>query len=75
MHHDGDDWFELLDELEGELLSVCDGTNSMNEIFQQYTAMDEDEELTKEFLEEADVILQNIVYRLVRLYENTLISW
>jgi hypothetical protein len=75
MHHDGNAWYELMDELEGELLSVCDGSSTLNDILQQYTAMEEGEEMTKERIEEVEVILQNIVYRLVRLYDNTLISW
>lgn len=75
MFHDGDEWFELLDELEGELLTICDGSNTLNDILQQYTEMDENEKMTKERMEQTEVILQNIVYRLVRLYENTLISW
>lgn len=75
MHHEGNEYFELLDELEGELLSICDGSNTLNDILQQYTAVDENQEMTKERLEEAEIILQNIVYRLVRLYENTLIAW
>lgn len=75
MHHEGNEWHELMDELEGELLSVCDGTITLNDILQQYTRMEEGEEMTKERIEETEVILQNIVYRLVRLYDNTLISW
>jgi hypothetical protein len=30
MHHGKAEWFELLDELEGELLSVCDGSHTMS---------------------------------------------
>jgi hypothetical protein len=75
MHHEKAAWFEVVDELEGELLSVCDGTNTMNDILAQYTAMDEDGDMTKESVDETQVLLQNIVHRLVRLYEQTLISW
>lgn len=75
MHHDGNEWYEILDELEGELLSVCDGTSTLSDIFQQYTEMGEDEQMDKDKMEEAELLLQNLVYRLVRLYENTLISW
>mmetsp|Transcript_29674 Transcript_29674/g.71434 ORF Transcript_29674/g.71434 Transcript_29674/m.71434 type:complete len:886 (-) Transcript_29674:788-3445(-) len=75
MHHDGDEWYEILDELEGELLSVCDGTSTLSDIFQQYTEMQEDEQMDKGRIEEAELLLQNLVYRIVRLYENTLISW
>ena len=64
-----------MDELEGELLSICDGTVTMNEIMAHYTAVDEGTALGKDHVEEAQTILQNIVQRLVRLYEHTLISW
>jgi predicted NodU family carbamoyl transferase len=75
MHHGKEEWVDLLDELEGELLSVCDGKNTLNDILAHYTAMDEADELNKERVEETEVLLQNIVHRLVRLYESTLISW
>jgi carbamoyltransferase len=75
MQHEKGAWFEVLDELEGELLSICDGTNTMNDILAQYTAMDDDEEMSKERVEDTQLLLQNIVHRLVRLYEHGLISW
>lgn len=75
MHHDKAEWFEVLDELEGELLSVCDGDITLNEIIAQYSEMAESEELSKERVESTQVLLQNLVHRLVRLYEQTLISW
>jgi hypothetical protein len=75
MHSEENEWFELLDELEGELLAVCDGTTTLNDIMAHYTAADEDESIGQPELEEAQVLLQNIVARLVRLYEHTLISW
>jgi len=78
MHNEiGGGWYELLDELEGELLSVADGTNSLNDILAQYTATDESKAsaMSKERQEETQLLVQNIVHRLVRLYENTLISW
>ena len=82
MHSDkGGAWFYLLDELEGELLSICDGSVTLNEILTQYTAAaaGEDEgkgiEMNDARVEETQVMLQNIVHRLVRLYEHTLISW
>jgi len=82
MHSDtGGAWFHLLDELEGELLSICDGSANLNEILAQYTAAGaaDDEggggELDNDRVEETQVMLQNIVHRLVRLYEHTLISW
>lgn len=75
MHNDNNEWYDLLDELEGELLSVCDGSSTLNDIFQEYTEMDEDQQMDEARIEEAEVLLQNLVYRIVRLYENTLISW
>ncbi len=83
MHSDnGGAWFYLLDELEGELLSICDGSANLNEILAQYTAAsagDDNEkggiEMNDARVEETQVMLQNIVHRLVRLYEHTLISW
>uniref|UniRef100_A0A7S4AMR8 Carbamoyltransferase n=1 Tax=Pseudo-nitzschia australis TaxID=44445 RepID=A0A7S4AMR8_9STRA len=82
MHSDGGGaWFYILDELEGELLSICDGSANLNEILAEYTAAassaDEKEggELSNDRVEDTQVMLQNIVHRLVRLYEHTLISW
>ncbi|KAL3907131.1 MAG: hypothetical protein SGILL_008995, partial [Bacillariaceae sp.] len=53
MHSDtcgSQEWFELLDELEGELLSVADGTATLNDILAQYTAVKKGEKgaLSKE---------------------------
>jgi hypothetical protein len=61
-----------LDELEGEILSVCDGTATLNDIMSQYTATPEDEQVD---MEANQNVLQNIVHRMVRLYEHTFISW
>lgn len=69
------EWFELLDELEGEILSVCDGTVTLNDLLAQYTAVPDDKEICKEDMEAAQTLMQNIVHRLVRLYENTLMYW
>lgn len=77
MHADGgkNEWFELIDELEGELLSICDGTVTLNDIMAHFTASPEDLQFGKEEVDDAQTILQNVVHRLVRLYEHTLISW
>jgi carbamoyltransferase len=69
------EWYECLDEMEGELLSVCDGTVSLNDIMAQYTTTPSEEQFEQEDIDDAEVLLQNIVHRLVRLFENTLISW
>lgn len=75
MHNEKDGgWFELLDDLEGQLLGVCDGTVGVNDIMTQFTAMMEEENYDK--ITEADQLLfENIIRRLVRLYEHALISW
>jgi hypothetical protein len=78
MHSDGTgEWFDLLDELEGELLSVADGTNTLNDILAQYTAVKKGQQsaIDPSHEEETQTLVQNIVHRLVRLYESTLISW
>jgi predicted NodU family carbamoyl transferase len=78
MHDDRTgEWFDLLDELEGELLSVADGTNTLNDFLAQYTAVKKDQEsaISQSREEETQTLVQNIIYRLVRLYESTLISW
>jgi len=75
MYNERDPYFELIDELEGELLSICDGTNQINDIMAHYTATPEDEKITDADLEESQIIFENIARRLVRLYEHTLISW
>jgi len=84
MHNEKDGgWFELLDDLEGELLGICDGSSTLNEILTQFKSemggdgmpsSNEDDESTE--LPELDQILfENIMRRLIRLYEHTLISW
>ena len=70
-------WFDLLDDLEGELLGVCDGNVGVNEIMSQYLTMNDDGEDAQEAesIEYQEVLFQNIVSRLIRLYEQTIISW
>ncbi|GAX09908.1 carbamoyltransferase [Fistulifera solaris] len=75
MHGNKNEWFELLDDLEGEILSVCDGQVSLNDIMTFYTAVEQEEALGEKNVADAQNILQNTVHRLVRLYEHTLISW
>ena len=76
LHVDGkNEWFTLLDELEGQLLSVSDGTTTLNEIVAEFTTMEEGEELDDAKVEDAQTILQNVVHRFVRLYEHTLVYW
>lgn len=75
MQGDRNEWFELMDELEGQVLSLCDGSATLNEIMAFYTAVPVDKALGPDDVESAENLLQNIVQRLVRLYEHTLISW
>lgn len=74
MHHETNEWFELLDDLEGELLAVCDGKVSLNDIVRQYT-MNSSFSDGSEGLDDAQILLQNVVHRLGRLYDHTLIYW
>ena len=76
MHHDtANSWFTLTDELEGELLSICDGTNTINDMVGYFTARSDDDEITNEDVEDGQEIFQQITRRLIRLYEHSLISW
>ncbi|KAL7469084.1 hypothetical protein ACHAXS_009335 [Conticribra weissflogii] len=75
MHNEKDGgWFELIDDLEGQLLGVCDGSVGVGDIMTQFAAMNEEENFEK-ISEQDQILLENILRRLVRLYEHTLISW
>ena len=67
-------WFELLDDLEGQLLGVCDGSMGVNEIMNQFSSMNENINHDK-ITDDDQLLVENILRRLVRLYEHTLISW
>lgn len=75
MHNERDEYFDLIDELEGEILSVCDGTNQVNDIMGHYTAVPEEAERSDADVEVSQALFENIAQRLIRLYEHTLISW
>ena len=81
LHNDKDEWYEMVDELEGELLAICDGTVMLNDILGHFTAIPEDEEREVDEYEKADsfsqsqALMENLIKRLVRLYEFTFISW
>ena len=81
MHNERDGgWFELVDELEGQLLGMCDGKSGVNDMMSYFAAMaaeDEefDEKKAKQFTEEDQMLIENILRRLIRLYDSTLISW
>jgi len=73
LHGPRNEWFEFIDELESEIFSVCDGKTSLNEIMRYFTQGIET--IDDENMEDMENLLQNIVQRIVRLYEQTLISW
>jgi len=76
MHNPKDEWFELLDDLEGQLLGLCDGTVGVNEIMTQFAAMSGEENQQFDKITDYDqVLFENIIRRLIRLNEHTLISW
>lgn len=65
-------WFTLLDELEGELLGICNGKVSVNDLTNEYLTNAGDNANNQEYQE---ILFGNILRRLIRLYEHTLISW
>jgi len=82
MHNEKDGgWLPLVDELEGQLLGVCDGTVGVNDIASQFLGSppDDDEKTGDKELKERQEfeknVFANIVERFVRLYEQALISW
>jgi carbamoyltransferase len=74
-HEQKNNWFALTDELEGEILSICDGTNTVNDLMAYFTIKDNDEGYTDEELEESREIFQQITRRLIRLFEHGFLSW
>ncbi|CAB9528625.1 Nodulation protein [Seminavis robusta] len=72
-------WFELADEFEGEILSACDGTITLNEILAQYTVKssedDDADQPSQSKVSDSQILAENAIQRLVRLYEHTLIHW
>jgi len=68
-------WFELLDELEGEVLSLCDGTVPMDDIMAYFASVASDTESNSNDENDPDELLQNVIYRMLRLYENSFIHW
>jgi len=76
MHHDEkDNWHELVDELEGEILSICDGTNTINDILAFFTTKPLNEEYEEEDVEDSSDLVQQVLSRVYRLHENTFLSW
>jgi len=76
MHHEEkNNWFELSDELEGEILSICDGTNTVNDILAFFTMKPTEEDFDEEDVEDTNMLVQQVLSRVYRLYENTFLSW
>lgn len=83
MHNEMDGgWFELIDDFEGQLLGLCDGKSGVNDMIGYYSAMSEDEQekqdeekKNEQFTEEDQLLVENILRRLIRLYDSTMISW
>jgi hypothetical protein len=84
MHNELDGgWFELVDDLEGQLLGMCDGTSGVNDMISYYSALAEEEEQdenekklkSSQFTEDDQLLVENVLRRLIRLYDSTMISW
>jgi hypothetical protein len=76
MHHEEkNNWFELADELEGEILSICDGTNTLNDMMAYFTVKPNDEGYSDDEIEDTREIFEQITRRLIRLYEHTFLTW
>lgn len=82
MHNEkaDDGWFTLIDELEAEVLAMCDGKTDVEQMFLRFSEMESDEEGEGEVSEEEQkaidqVMFQNIVTRLIRLFDHSLVSW
>eukprot|EP00970_Alexandrium_tamarense_P006529 scaffold1112_cov195-Alexandrium_tamarense.AAC.16 len=73
MHNEKDGgWFELLDDLEGQLLGICDGSVGVNDIMTHFSALAEEEgqQQFDKITEYDQILFENIIRRLVRLYEH-----
>ena len=78
MHNENDDqgWFTILDDLEGEILALSDGSVSVQEMIEQFhhpSDISSRDDNNDEAFDEN--LFENIIRRLVRLYEHTFISW
>jgi hypothetical protein len=67
-------------ELEAEVLAMCDGKTDVEQMFLRCSEMEFDEEGEGKVSEEEQkaidqVMFQNIVTRLIRLFDHSLVSW
>ena len=79
-------WFETPDDMEVQVLVMCDGTNNIQYMLAEYIGDDEDdddedkndndgEEKGKEQKQYQANVFTNIMRRIIRLYDYGLISW
>ena len=79
-------WFETPDDMEVQVLVMCDGTNNIQYMLAEYIGDDEDdddedkndndgEEKGKEQKQYQANVFTNIMRRLVRMYDYIFISW
>ena len=79
-------WFETPDDMEVQVLVMCDGTNNIQYMLAEYIGDDEDdddedkndndgEEKGKEQKQYQANVFTNILRRIIRLYDYGLISW
>jgi len=66
-------WIALTDDLEAEILTNCNGENSVEDIISQLVSEGQGGEEEEEWGEEVSV--QDVVDRLTRLYTECLISY
>lgn len=78
MHKSGgkdNGWFELLDDFEMQILTLCDGATDVQDMMKEYVdedGLDENDTRSMEFQQN---LFSNIMRRLTRLYEYGFISW
>jgi len=82
MHNEKDNngWFNLIDDLEAEVLGLCDGKTDVEQMLIRFSSMssaeEDEEDVSEEQQKEIDeVLFQNILSRLVRLFDHSFISW
>ena len=78
MHKSGgkdDGWFELLDDLEMQVLMLCDGQTDVQDMMKEYVDEEGDDENDTRSMEFQQNLFSNIMRRLTRLYEYGFISW
>ena len=79
---DGRGWFETLDDMEVQVLAMCDGANDIQDMLAEYIGDDDEDDDDEQGDDEGKEreryqanVFTNIMRRLVRLYEYGFISW